>query len=956
MRPTISLEKWLDATRHLLQLERDAEIAQSKLENDTLPTNLNPNVLLNLQLASASTGLFGRTVLVLKQGHNRELPSHHFGIGDLVQLSIPTASLTPAAADGFPKGIVTKVEDHAISVAFEDMEDADEYHNVALRLDKLVNDATYRKLHEGIDRLAKYSDGPAMNILNVVFHGGQPQTNPRQPLVTSAPMNPSQVEAIEYALASKDIALIHGPPGTGKTTTVVEFIAQCVTKHKMKVLVTAPSNIAVDNVLEKVAATKPKFRVTRIGHPARLLPQVLQYCLDARIAAAEGTAIIADIRKEMAQLQAKMAKARKQRAKTGVYELRKECQLLRKEVRDRERKVVREIIEHSDVIFATNAGAATKLLSDMVFDVVVIDEAAQALEASCWIPLLMGKRCVLAGDHLQLPPTIKSDAAARVHMTLFDRIAKMETTKGVVKMLSTQYRMHAAISDWSSAAMYDGKLASAEAVARRRLSDLPHVTTTTELTEPTLLLLDTAGCGLEEDVDDTTGPAAVLQLSKSNAGEADVVVAHVKALLGIGLRPSDVAVITPYNAQVQLLKRMLSAEHPAVEIRSVDGFQGCEKEAVVMSLVRSNVKKQVGFLADDRRMNVAITRAKRHVALVCDSDTISAHPFLKALVAHFEAHGDYRSADEYMATDASAFDTTQLLQEIQKQATAASAKSAADEAKAQLPTAKSAAPPTKQRSTPMSTASAKASKAKSPTPPATTTVAPPESTTTTTTPLNPSTKAPVAPVDAPESDADTDRGDDATSPVAKAASAFDALMGDSESSDSSEDDEDEAKPAPPPANTLLKDLHKERVARQKAAAPPPPPKKVKKKGMAKKPSAPVEGVAAQASGEDDLAYLDRVAATANVCASAKCKQSTSLMGSVCKFCRLKFCYSHAQPEVHGCGAAVRAFEQDRARLQTTAVKSNSFQAKERRKLLQKALDDKLTAKSGDRKPKQKPKT
>ncbi|EQC42390.1 hypothetical protein, variant [Saprolegnia diclina VS20] len=673
MRPTMSLERWLDATRLMLQQERDAEIAQSTLENDTLPASLNPNVLLHLRLASATTGLFGRTVLLLTQGQNRELPSHHFGIGDLVQLSVPTASPTPADAnDGLPRGIVTKVEEHAISIAFEDLDNADEYHNQALRLDRLVNDATYRKLHEGIDRLAKYNDGPAMNILNVVFHGGEPQTKPISPFTPSTPMNASQIDAIEYALASKDIALIHGPPGTGKTTTVVELITQCVSQHKMKILVCAPSNIAVDNVLEKVAATKPKFRVTRIGHPARLLPQVLQYCLDARIASADGTAIIADIRKEMGALQTKMAKARKQRAKASVYAMRKECQLLRKEIRDRERKVVREIVEHSDVLFATNAGAATKLLANLVFDVVIIDEAAQALEASCWIPLLMGKRCVLAGDHLQLPPTIKSDVAARAHMTLFDRITRMEKTKGVVKMLSTQYRMHEAISSWSSHAMYDGKLASSDAVATRKLGDLAHVTHTTELTAPTLLLLDTAGCGLDEDVDDAPTHEA-LRISKSNAGEADVVAAHVHALLNIGLRPDEIAVITPYNAQVQLLKRLLLPTLPTLEIRSVDGFQGCEKEAVVMSLVRSNAKKQVGFLADDRRMNVAITRAKRHVALVCDTDTIGKHPFLHALMEHFEAHGEYRSAEEYLSTTldetpANAFDSNALLSELKKDA------------------------------------------------------------------------------------------------------------------------------------------------------------------------------------------------------------------------------------------------------------------------------------------------
>ncbi|KDO29841.1 hypothetical protein SPRG_19723 [Saprolegnia parasitica CBS 223.65] len=920
MRPTMTLERWLDATRLMLQQERDAEIAQSKLENDTLPASLNPNVLLHLRLASATTGLFGRTVLLLTQGQNRELPAHHFGIGDLVQLSVPTASLTPADANGFPRGIVTKVEEHAISLAFEDLDNSDEYHNQALRLDRLVNDATYRKLHEGIDRLAKYNDGPAMNILNVIFHGVEPQTNPISPLTPSRPMNASQIAAIEYALASKDIALIHGPPGTGKTTTVVELITQCVTKHKMKILVCAPSNIAVDNVLEKVAATKPTFRVTRIGHPARLLPQVLQYCLDARIASADGTAIIADIRKEMGALQTKMAKARKQRAKSsGVYEMRRECQLLRKEIRD---QVVREIVEHSDVLFATNAGAATKLLANLVFDVVIIDEAAQALEASCWIPLLMGKRCVLAGDHLQLPPTIKSDVAARAHMTLFDRITRMETTKGVVKMLSTQYRMHAAISDWSSHAMYDGKLASSDAVATRLLGDLAHVTHTTELTAPTLLLLDTAGCGLDEDQDEAPTHEA-LRVSKSNAGEATIVVAHVRALLSIGLRPDEIAVITPYNAQVQLLKRLLLPSLPRLEIRSQS-------------------KKTVGFLADDRRMNVAITRAKRHVALVCDTDTIGKHPFLHALVEHFEAHGEYRSAEEYLSatrdeTTANMFDSNALLSELQKDANEAKTPKAkpttklAHVKKSALPTQGPPTPPTSVPSPPTSV----------PSPP-----------TSVPTPSVPVATPPPAPINAPGHVPVTedDESEDEPPPTSTA-SAFGALVDDS-SSDSEPDHlgDDEAKPAA--TNSLLRDLHKERVARQKALAVPSAASSAKKKkGKQKKAPAsiPVAPIADKAPDEDDMAFLDRVATQATVCGVASCAQRITLMGSVCKFCHLKFCYSHGLPEVHGCGPAVRAFEQARHKTASSAVKSNSYQAKEKRKLLQKALDEKLAAKSTDRK-------
>ncbi|RHY31203.1 hypothetical protein DYB32_003680 [Aphanomyces invadans] len=836
----IPLDRWLDKTRTLLQMEREAEIGQAKIENDTLPLVSNPNVLLHLLMTSASTGLFGRRVLVLKHNQGREFGAHHFNVGDLVSMCIPTASLTPANADGFPKGIVTKVEDNSIAVAFEELEDTDAYHNESIRLDRL-----------GSLRLI-------VNFFFVfrIFHGAAPSSSPLPSIDLSrrSTMNPSQVGAIQFALESKDIAMIHGPPGTGKTTTLVEFITLCVQQYQMKVLVCAPSNIAVDNILDKMASAQAskksgKLRMTRLGHPARLLPHVLKHCLDSKIQSAEGTQIIADIRKELAGLKP---------SKATFHAVRQERKALRKEIRVREEKVVSEIIEHSDVVFATNAGAATKLLRNVVFDVVVIDEAAQALEASCWIPLLLGKRCVLAGDHHQLPPTIQSEQAARkgLGLTLFDRVTQMEHSKGVVRMLSTQYRMHHDISSWSSKAMYANQLASCDSVATRKLSDLAHVNIESDALDATLLLVDTAGCGLDEE--------RWTRACRSNQGEALVVVQHVKALLATGLRPSEVAVITPYNGQVGVLKRLLHPDHPTVEIRSVDGFQGCEKEAVVMSLVRSNATKQVGFLADDRRMNVAITRAKRHVALICDTDTLSKHPFLKALV---------RPEEPVRAT--------QLVEE----------------------------------ETPV--------------------------------PLHGTEEVPAAQgVVVPEEKAEV-----LVEERVHVTSAF-ALLSDGESSSAeenrSDDDRHDAthggRENAPSMNATLKELHMARLARN----PPPPSKKsAKKTKKGKSEQLLVKGHGECPPDEDEWGFLDRLVASANSCAFVSCTQKTHVTGSVCKFCKYKFCYSHGLPEVHGCGSAVRAFERANAAPARKPPKAANRQA------LQKALDTKLTKACQDRKPKPK---
>lgn len=530
-------------------------------------------------------------------------------------------------------------------------------------------------------------------------------------------LDTSQKEAIQHALninhasASSSsnyqhqhpITLIHGPPGTGKTTTVAELIHQAVHVHNMKVLVTAPSNVAVDNVLERLVAHqengtvgtgRPRIRAVRIGHPARIQPSILPYSLESLVQTAEGTEIVNDIRSEYQQnLQIASNPKGRFAEKKAAY---KELKLLRKELREREGKVVRGLMESAQVVLCTNVGAANSILdkygpnsssgAKSGFDLVVIDEAAQALEVSCWIPMLRGRRVVLAGDHCQLPPTIKSrhgEVQRELSRTLFERIMykskqkiwkeRKDRKKGgrrsvdVARMLKVQYRMHEDIANWCSRAMYSGKLVSHDSVKGRKLHHLSHVSDPTNddddedqnkvdkdegdisllstTMNATLLLVDTAGCDLHESVNSAG--------SRFNEGEADIVAKHVHNLIDIGMKPKDIAVITPYNGQVEILRRLLLEDFPKLEIRSVDGFQGGEREAVVLSLVRSSDrgKDGIGFLADKRRLNVAVTRAKRQCAVICDSDTVSQNAFLKDLVTWMEDNGEYLSAMEYIEED-----------------------------------------------------------------------------------------------------------------------------------------------------------------------------------------------------------------------------------------------------------------------------------------------------------------
>ncbi|XP_068963279.1 DNA-binding protein SMUBP-2-like, partial [Petaurus breviceps papuanus] len=571
----------------------------------------------------------------VRRGPAPDTPCAPARAGDLVGLYGAAPGTAPLAT-----GVLTRLTPRSVTVALDEaQEDLDPDPGGLYRLLRLANDSTYRRLRSALMALNRYTSGPAASLIDVLLGASEP-SGPAltQPLTfCNDSLDRSQKEAVAFALAQKELAIIHGPPGTGKTTTVVEIVLQAV-QQGLKVLCCAPSNIAVDNLVERLVMQKQ--RVLRLGHPARLLDAVQQHCLDAVLARSDQAQIVADIRKEIDQVKSKKTMEKRD----GNYG-RSELKLLRKELREREEAAMLGSLSWANVILATNTGASPdgplKLLPDDYFDVVVIDECAQALEASCWIPLLKTRKCILAGDHQQLPPTIVSHQAAKegLSLTLMERLIETHGQR-VVRMLTVQYRMHQAIMEWASEQLYHGQLTAHPSVASHLLKDLPGVTATEETGIP-LLLIDTAGCGLLELEDEE-------EQSRGNPGEVRIVGLHVQALVDAGVQVSDVAVIAPYNLQVDLLRQQLSPKYPQLEIKSVDGFQGREKEAVILSFVRSNRKGEVGFLAEDRRINVAVTRARRHVTIVCDSRTISNDAFLKKLVDYFTMRGEVRTAFEYL--------------------------------------------------------------------------------------------------------------------------------------------------------------------------------------------------------------------------------------------------------------------------------------------------------------------
>ncbi|CAH8266594.1 unnamed protein product [Arabidopsis lyrata] len=633
----MSLEAFVSTMAPLIDMEKEAEISMS------LSTGASRNIetaqkkgttILNLKCVDVQAGLMGKSLIEFQSNKGDVLPAHKFGNHDVVVLKLNKSDL---GSSPLAQGVVYRLKDSSITVVFDEI--PEEGLNTSLRLEKLANEVTYRRMKDTLIQLSKgVLRGPASDLVPVLFGERQPSVS-KKAVKSFTPFNKnldqSQKDAITKALSSKDVFLLHGPPGTGKTTTVVEIVLQEV-KRGSKILTCAASNIAVDNIVERLVPHKVKL--VRVGHPARLLPQVLDSALDAQVLKGDNSGLANDIRKEMKALNGKLLKAKD---KNTRREIQKELRTLGKEERKRQQLSVSDVIKNSDVILTTLTGALTRKLDNRTFDLVIIDEGAQALEVACWIALLKGSRCILAGDHLQLPPTIQSAEAERKGLgrTLFERLADLYGDE-IKSMLTVQYRMHELIMNWSSKELYDNKITAHSSVASHMLFDLENVTKSSS-TEATLLLVDTAGCDMEEKKDE--------EESTYNEGEAGVAMAHAKRLMESGVQPSDIGIITPYAAQVMLLRILRGKEEKLkdMEISTVDGFQGREKEAIIISMVRSNSKKEVGFLKDQRRMNVAVTRSRRQCCIVCDTETVSSDAFLKRMIEYFEEHGEYLSASEY---------------------------------------------------------------------------------------------------------------------------------------------------------------------------------------------------------------------------------------------------------------------------------------------------------------------
>lgn len=604
-------------------------MAERRLSRSRADAEKRGETLLDLVIADHAPGLGGRILLTLvKRNRTQSLPWHRFRVGSPVLIS-PDQS--DSGESSF--GVVSRRNQHSVEVALGDWPAGDRF-----RLDLSADEVTRARQIMAMNA-ALVARGRFAQLRDVLLGEREPRFDALPAVEFAAGLNATQQAAVQFALSAHDIAIIHGPPGTGKTTTVVELARQAAMRGQ-KVLACAPSNTAVDNLLERLAFFD--LRVVRIGHPARVQEALQSHTLDALVERDPDMELVRDMHRQAEQLARQASRYTRARPAPGARQaMRQETRMLRDDARRLEKQIVAGYLDKADIICATTT-LDPEVLGDRHFDLTIIDEACQSTEPGCWPVVGRTDRLVLAGDHCQLPPTVLSTEAAEqgFAVSLMERLVK-HYGEQVTRQLEVQYRMHAHIMQFSSNVFYRDTLVADSSVAAHLLCDLPHVAVN-ELTDSALMFVDTAGASWDEELEPDGE-------SRLNRLEGQLVLKLAEVLCAAGLEPSEIAIIAPYAAQVRWLRDHCSRRD--IEIDTVDGFQGREKEAVLISLVRSNSTGEIGFLGDTRRMNVALTRARRKLIVIGDSATLGGHPFYDRMLEYFEQHGAYHTVWEEGLTE-----------------------------------------------------------------------------------------------------------------------------------------------------------------------------------------------------------------------------------------------------------------------------------------------------------------
>ncbi len=606
-----------------------------------------------LQVTQTGFALGDKAFVIVERTTRRDQP-HQLRSGQTVRFFTES----PHVKDPEKQGVINFVERNRMKIILNARDVPDWITMGQLGVDQLFDDRSYQEMERALKKVMQ-AKGDRLAELRDILTGRRKAADALELTPVSLPaLNDSQQAAVTAILANRDVTVIHGPPGTGKTTTLVAAITQLVEKEST-VLVTAPSNTAADLLTERLAASG--VQVVRVGNVSRVDESVIQHTLDSIISRHPDSKNIKKVKIQAAENR----KQARQHKRSFGHEERREREHLKQQARELEawagqleERLVEQILSSAQAITCTLVGANHPVLERYKFRTCVMDEAAQALEPAAWIPIIKCSRVVLAGDPFQLPPTVKSQEAAKggLSKTLIER--SLELIPDAVHLLDVQYRMHHTIMEFSNQYFYDGALKAHESVVGRRLMTLDEAGEVMTVFEP-VLFVDTAGTGFEEKVNRSTGKDSARYASKYNPEEALLLREHLLKLLeqfhDPGQYPS-IGILSPYREQVNYLDEMLREDASlaplvtsgALVVHTIDGFQGQERDIIYISLVRSNAKSEIGFLSDYRRMNVAMTRARKLLVVVGDSATIGKNPFYERFLEYCEQKGSYQSAWEYM--------------------------------------------------------------------------------------------------------------------------------------------------------------------------------------------------------------------------------------------------------------------------------------------------------------------
>jgi ATP-dependent RNA/DNA helicase IGHMBP2 len=611
---------------HLLAIEKEAEVSINKQFIETSSVNERVKKGFSwypLEIKEEGYGLGEYPYALIERTKNKG-GKHRFRSGNPVELF-------NTKGEERLQAVIHYINDDQMKLIFHIEELPHWVHSSSLGINFLVDEKSFSEMERAIKFLLKTENHRTIELTETILGIRKPYFLDVPQAIEIPHLNDSQNQALNDMISAHDLGIIHGPPGTGKTTTLVQIIKQ-LAKGEKHILVCTPSNAAADLLTNKLA--EQKLNVVRVGSISRVDEELLVHTLDEQLKSCKEYGEIKKIKKQAAEYRRMAGKFKRSFGKAEREQrnmMYKQAKSLSKDAADYEDHLIDKLFDEADVITCTLVGSTTRYLHNRKFYTVIIDEAAQALEAATWIPISKGQKVILAGDPFQLPPTIKSREAAKLGFgkTLLERcIAEHEK----VNLLDTQYRMNEEIMNFSNHQFYEGKLKADDSVKNHLIDD------------KAMQFIDTAGCGFEEKKDKES-------LSLYNQGEVDLVNKIISQHLTIHHDEFSIGIISPYRQQVERLNDNISKAYdylPNVKIDTIDSFQGQERDFIIISLVRSNENNEIGFLKDYRRLNVALTRARKKLIVIGDSATLASDKFYGQFMDYIDSIDGYHSAYEFM--------------------------------------------------------------------------------------------------------------------------------------------------------------------------------------------------------------------------------------------------------------------------------------------------------------------